>query len=152
MLLRSFQCLPMDPWTRLSSGHPFCTYCITILSVSWFLNLERISPNSWSRQVMSLAHHSYSTWRGSFHDSGFLALPSWGDRHNEPAVQRRLPGKRAVAKSNPMNLILNRSISLVENNRFIQIRNSSQCSSAMWYVAPLFRFGHSQVLSRPLIW
>lgn len=49
MLPRSLQYLAIGPWTlRFSSGHPFCTYCITVLSVSSFFNSERISSNRWS--------------------------------------------------------------------------------------------------------
>ena len=47
MLPRSLQYLAIGPWTlRFSSGHPFCTYCITVLSVSSFFNSERISSHT----------------------------------------------------------------------------------------------------------
>ena len=49
MLPRSLQYLATGLWTlRFSSGHPFCTYCITVLSVSSFFSSERISSNRWS--------------------------------------------------------------------------------------------------------
>ena len=55
MSARSLQYLAIGPWTlRFSSGHPFCTCCITFLSAPSLFSSERISSNRWSEAAYSI--------------------------------------------------------------------------------------------------
>lgn len=127
MLPPALQYLAIGQWTlRFSSGHPFCTYCITVLSVSSFFSSQCISSNRWfeAGKVTSTAFTEASTSScRSFHDFDSWTLHSCGDRDSESAVYMSLPGTCEMAKSNLMSLILKRcictgisSIYLVENN------------------------------------